>query len=141
MYIVTLCCGIHFSFPVLILSFSVGNNHQSEVFRSYLSSLKSNLSIYMNYINCSIMLFYFPITSCAHLAFSLMSYFFFQKEQLHQGIKAMAKEREKWLGSASRLIRAARHHEGAAQILIRHAVMTARKVNFLQLRSVNKCNR
>ncbi|CAL1547211.1 unnamed protein product [Lymnaea stagnalis] len=44
-----------------------------------------------------------------------------------QGVSAMAKEREKWLGRPDLLIRAARHYEGAAQILIRQAVMTAKK--------------
>lgn len=40
----------------------------------------------------------------------------------------MAKEREKWRSRPDLLIRAARHYEGAAQILIRQAVMTAKKV-------------
>ncbi|XP_059142125.1 L-fucose kinase-like [Physella acuta] len=44
-----------------------------------------------------------------------------------QGVAAMAKEREKWMGRPDLLIRAARHYEGAAQILIRQAVMTAKK--------------
>ena len=44
------------------------------------------------------------------------------------GVKALAAERSKWLERPDLLVRAARHYEGAAQILIRHAVMTARKV-------------
>ena len=43
------------------------------------------------------------------------------------GVRAMATERANWLGSSETLIRAARHYEAAAQILIRHAVMTARQ--------------
>lgn len=42
---------------------------------------------------------------------------------------ALAKERSLWLSRPDRLIRAARHYEGAAQILIRHAVMTAKEVS------------
>ncbi|KAK3697445.1 hypothetical protein RRG08_031209 [Elysia crispata] len=44
-----------------------------------------------------------------------------------QGVAAMAKEREHWMGRPDLLIRAARHYEGAAQILIRQAVMTAQE--------------
>jgi len=40
----------------------------------------------------------------------------------------MAAERRNWLAKPAHLVRAARHYEGAAQILIRHAVMTARQV-------------
>lgn len=40
----------------------------------------------------------------------------------------MAAERKNWLSQPAHLVRAARHYEGAAQILIRHAVMTARQV-------------
>ncbi|XP_045193477.2 L-fucose kinase-like [Mercenaria mercenaria] len=43
------------------------------------------------------------------------------------GIEALAKERSKWLSRPDTLIRAARHYEGAAQILIRQAVMTAKQ--------------
>ena len=41
----------------------------------------------------------------------------------------MATERGHWLDRPDLLIRAARHYEGAAQILIRHAVMTASQVS------------
>ncbi|KAM4833721.1 L-fucose kinase [Thomomys bottae] len=44
---------------------------------------------------------------------------------LSKGVKALAQERDKWLGRPALLVRAARHYEGAEQILIRHAVMTA----------------
>ncbi|XP_025115275.1 L-fucose kinase-like isoform X2 [Pomacea canaliculata] len=43
------------------------------------------------------------------------------------GVAALGKEREQWLGRPDHLIRAARHYEGAAQILIRQAVMTAKE--------------
>ncbi|XP_067651598.1 L-fucose kinase-like isoform X1 [Haliotis asinina] len=45
---------------------------------------------------------------------------------LSVGVPALAKERERWLGRPDLLVRAARHYEGAAQILIRQAVMTAK---------------
>jgi len=40
----------------------------------------------------------------------------------------MAAERRNWLAKPAHLVRAARHYEGAAQILIRHAIMSARQV-------------
>ena len=52
----------------------------------------------------------------------------FQNKDFAQGVAALAKERSLWLSRSDHLIRAARHYEGAAQILIRHAVMTAKKV-------------
>ncbi|XP_053522615.1 L-fucose kinase isoform X3 [Artibeus jamaicensis] len=44
---------------------------------------------------------------------------------LAEGVKALAQEREKWLSRPALLVRAARHYEGAQQILIRQAVMSA----------------
>ncbi|XP_005345726.1 L-fucose kinase isoform X1 [Microtus ochrogaster] len=44
---------------------------------------------------------------------------------LVRGVEALAQEREKWLSRPALLVRAARHYEGAEQILIRQAVMTA----------------
>ncbi|KAM5263136.1 LOW QUALITY PROTEIN: L-fucose kinase [Ctenodactylus gundi] len=41
------------------------------------------------------------------------------------GVEALAQERDKWLNRPALLVRAARHYEGAGQILIRQAVMTA----------------
>ncbi|KYO37017.1 L-fucose kinase isoform C [Alligator mississippiensis] len=41
------------------------------------------------------------------------------------GVKALAKERNKWLGRPALLVRAARHYESAEQILIRQAVMSS----------------
>lgn len=40
----------------------------------------------------------------------------------------MAKERQNWTNNPAMMIRCARHYEGAAQICIRRAVATARKV-------------
>ncbi len=39
---------------------------------------------------------------------------------------ALARERQRWMATPEALVRAARHYEAAAQILIRLAVMTAR---------------
>lgn len=44
-----------------------------------------------------------------------------------EGVAMLAAERKNWLGSPDALIRAARHYESAAQILISHAVMTAQE--------------
>ncbi|KAM5297614.1 L-fucose kinase isoform 4-T6 [Glossophaga mutica] len=44
---------------------------------------------------------------------------------LAEGVKALAQERDKWLSRPALLVRAARHYEGAQQILIRQAVMSA----------------
>lgn len=52
----------------------------------------------------------------------------FQNKDFAQGVAALAKERALWLSRSDHLIRAARHYEGAAQILIRQAVMTAKQV-------------
>nr|XP_042133636.1 L-fucose kinase isoform X3 [Peromyscus maniculatus bairdii] len=46
---------------------------------------------------------------------------------LVRGVEALAQEREKWLSRPALLVRAARHYEGAEQILIRQAVMTAQR--------------
>ncbi|XP_022341951.2 L-fucose kinase-like isoform X3 [Crassostrea virginica] len=47
--------------------------------------------------------------------------------ELERGVDALAKERSRWLDRPDLLVRAARHYEGAAQILIRQAVMTAKE--------------
>ncbi|XP_023369840.1 L-fucose kinase isoform X2 [Otolemur garnettii] len=41
------------------------------------------------------------------------------------GVEALAQERDKWLSRPALLVRAARHYEGAGQILIRQAVKSA----------------
>ena len=61
-------------------------------------------------------------------AFFLFCVVVFQAGNIEQGVAALAAERSKWLDSPTRMTRAARHYEGAAQILIRHAVMTAKQV-------------
>ncbi|EDQ91540.1 uncharacterized protein MONBRDRAFT_15021 [Monosiga brevicollis MX1] len=43
------------------------------------------------------------------------------------GVQILAAECDRWLDSPEKMIRASRHYESAAQILIRHAVMTARQ--------------
>ncbi|KAM9191648.1 L-fucose kinase [Dugong dugon] len=43
------------------------------------------------------------------------------------GVEALAQERDKWLSRPALLVRAARHYEGAEQILIRQAVMSAQQ--------------
>ncbi|CAG2249520.1 FUK [Mytilus edulis] len=48
---------------------------------------------------------------------------------LKNGIAALAKERSRWLSRPDLCIRAARHYEGAASILIRHAVKTVKEVS------------
>ena len=47
-----------------------------------------------------------------------------EKGELKRGVKMLSKMRKIWLHHPDLLIRAARHYEGAEQILIRHAVMT-----------------
>ena len=58
---------------------------------------------------------------------------FLERESIEEGVKALAAERVKWLNRPEHLVRAARHYEGAAQILIRHAVISAR--NFIEITS------
>ena len=55
------------------------------------------------------------------------AYACFEKGDIAAGVQAMAVERQRWLKSPEDIVRAARHYESAAQILIRHAVMTARE--------------
>ncbi|XP_072169191.1 L-fucose kinase-like [Diadema setosum] len=50
-----------------------------------------------------------------------------EAEKMQAGIRSLANHRSQWLDQPDRLTRAARHYEGAAQILIRHAVMLARR--------------
>ncbi|XP_062922682.1 L-fucose kinase [Mobula hypostoma] len=55
-----------------------------------------------------------------------------ESRELALGVKKLAEERSKWLSRPDLLVRAARHYEGAEQILIRQAVMTARQ--FISMR-------
>lgn len=56
----------------------------------------------------------------------------------------LANIRCRWLSTADHIVRAARHYEGAAQILIRRAVMSARAYITLtpskQLPDINRWN-
>ncbi|KAM8946017.1 L-fucose kinase [Pelodytes ibericus] len=53
------------------------------------------------------------------------SYQLLEKGYIAEGVKRLAEEREKWLSRPALLLRAARHYEGAEQILIRRAVMSS----------------
>nr|XP_056718645.1 L-fucose kinase [Euleptes europaea] len=48
-----------------------------------------------------------------------------ERGNIPEGVKELAKERKKWLSRPVLLVRAARHYEGAEQILIRQAVMSS----------------
>ena len=48
-----------------------------------------------------------------------------ERENISSAVENMSIERKQWLNSPERLIRAARHYEGAAQVLIRKSVETA----------------
>ncbi|KAM4018042.1 L-fucose kinase isoform 2-T2 [Anomaloglossus baeobatrachus] len=53
------------------------------------------------------------------------AYRLLEEGNMVQGVKLLAEERELWLNRPAMLIRAARHYEGAEQILIRRAVMSS----------------
>ncbi|KAM3920648.1 L-fucose kinase [Leptodactylus fuscus] len=55
------------------------------------------------------------------------AYLLLEKGNVTQGVKLLAEERKRWLNRPAMLIRAARHYEGAEQILIRRAVMSSFK--------------
>ncbi|XP_069822471.1 L-fucose kinase isoform X2 [Dendropsophus ebraccatus] len=55
------------------------------------------------------------------------AYLLLEKGNVKQGVKLLAEERERWINRPAMLIRAARHYEGAEQILIRRAVMSSFK--------------
>ncbi|XP_053126958.1 L-fucose kinase isoform X2 [Hemicordylus capensis] len=48
-----------------------------------------------------------------------------ERGKLPEGVAELAKERQKWLSRPVLLVRAARHYEGAEQILVRQAVMSS----------------
>ena len=52
---------------------------------------------------------------------------FLENGEISKGISALAVERSKWLQSPEDLIRAARHYDGASQILVKQAVMTGKR--------------
>ncbi|XP_066439899.1 L-fucose kinase [Eleutherodactylus coqui] len=53
------------------------------------------------------------------------AYLLLENGDVARGVKLLAEERERWLHRPATLIRAARHYEGAEQILIRRAVMSS----------------
>ncbi|XP_004600934.2 L-fucose kinase isoform X1 [Sorex araneus] len=57
----------------------------------------------------------------------LQPFWTLERGDLAAGVAALARERDKWLSRPALLVRAARHYEGAGQILIRQAVMSAQR--------------
>jgi len=58
---------------------------------------------------------------------------FIQEEKYKEGLEELKNVRTRWLNQPDRIVRAARHYEGAVQILIRKTVMSAQKqvsINF-----------
>nr|XP_057931849.1 L-fucose kinase [Doryrhamphus excisus]XP_057931850.1 L-fucose kinase [Doryrhamphus excisus]XP_057931851.1 L-fucose kinase [Doryrhamphus excisus]XP_057931852.1 L-fucose kinase [Doryrhamphus excisus] len=55
------------------------------------------------------------------------AYFLLENGDLRGGVKALAAQRAQWLSRPDLLVRAARHYEGAAQVLLRQAVMSSQK--------------
>ncbi|XP_056680562.1 L-fucose kinase isoform X2 [Monodelphis domestica] len=56
-----------------------------------------------------------------------LAFQYLEKGDMARGVEELARERDKWLGRPALLVRAARHYEGAEQILIRQAVISARR--------------
>ncbi|XP_020752313.2 L-fucose kinase isoform X2 [Odocoileus virginianus] len=52
---------------------------------------------------------------------------FLERGDLARGVEALTQERARWLSRPALLVRAARHYEGAGQLLIRRAVMSAQR--------------
>ncbi|XP_026166649.1 L-fucose kinase [Mastacembelus armatus] len=55
------------------------------------------------------------------------AYFLLEEGNLRGGVQALAAERERWLSRPDLLVRAARHYEGAGQVLLRQAVMSSQR--------------
>uniref|UniRef100_A0A3B4APC6 L-fucose kinase n=1 Tax=Periophthalmus magnuspinnatus TaxID=409849 RepID=A0A3B4APC6_9GOBI len=55
------------------------------------------------------------------------AYILLEEGDLSGGVRALAQQREKWLCRPDLLVRAARHYEGAGQVLLRQAVMSSRR--------------
>lgn len=53
-----------------------------------------------------------------------------QRGEIIEGLQALKTERSNWLDRADHIMRAARHYERAAQILIQRAVNTVTQVYF-----------
>ncbi|XP_043837163.1 LOW QUALITY PROTEIN: L-fucose kinase [Dromiciops gliroides] len=54
-----------------------------------------------------------------------LAFQYLENGDVARGVEELARERTKWLGRPALQVRAARHYEGAEQILIRQAVMSA----------------
>ncbi|XP_038561064.1 L-fucose kinase [Micropterus salmoides] len=55
------------------------------------------------------------------------AYLLLEEGDLRGGVCALATQRERWLSRPDLLVRAARHYEGAGQVLLRQAVMSSQK--------------
>ncbi|XP_044048231.1 L-fucose kinase [Siniperca chuatsi] len=55
------------------------------------------------------------------------AYFLLEEGNLRGGVHALATQRERWLSRPDLLVRAARHYEGAGQVLLRQAVMSSQR--------------
>uniref|UniRef100_A0A667XHV5 L-fucose kinase n=1 Tax=Myripristis murdjan TaxID=586833 RepID=A0A667XHV5_9TELE len=55
------------------------------------------------------------------------AYFLLEQGDLRGGVHALATQRAHWLSRPDLLVRAARHYEGAGQVLLRQAVMSSQK--------------
>ncbi|KAK9516096.1 hypothetical protein VZT92_024055 [Zoarces viviparus] len=55
------------------------------------------------------------------------AYFLLEEGDLRGGVKALATQRADWLSRPDLLVRAARHYEGAGQVLLRQAVMSSQR--------------
>ncbi|XP_069028897.1 LOW QUALITY PROTEIN: L-fucose kinase [Embiotoca jacksoni] len=55
------------------------------------------------------------------------AYILLEEGDLRGGVKALAAQRQLWLSRPDLLVRAARHYEGAGQVLLRQAVMSSQR--------------
>ncbi|KAK5927310.1 hypothetical protein CgunFtcFv8_012477 [Champsocephalus gunnari] len=55
------------------------------------------------------------------------AYSLLEEGDLRGGVKALAAQRDHWLSRPDLLVRAARHYEGAGQVLLRRAVMSSQR--------------
>ncbi|XP_068579016.1 L-fucose kinase isoform X2 [Cebidichthys violaceus] len=55
------------------------------------------------------------------------AYFLLEEGDLRGGVEALATQRADWLSRPDLLVRAARHYEGAGQVLLRQAVMSSQR--------------
>ncbi|CAJ1055837.1 L-fucose kinase [Xyrichtys novacula] len=55
------------------------------------------------------------------------AYFLLEEGDLRGGVEALAAQRAHWLSRPDLLVRAARHYEGAGQVLLRQAVMSSQR--------------